>query len=93
MSEVIVAYLIAVLLVVIVLVIAFLISRAFHGPRPFLNLIGIAIVAIALLEKAGWSVRPWSLGSPAAAFNDLLFRVLFLVGVGFLFVAWAAARR
>jgi hypothetical protein len=56
-------------------------------------LIGIVIVAIALLEKAGWSVRPWSLGSPAAAFNDLLFRVLFLIGVGFLFVSWAAARR
>jgi hypothetical protein len=93
MSEVIGAYLIAGLLVAIVLVIAFLLGLAFRGARPLLNVIGISIVAIALLEKAGWSVRPWSLGSPAAAFNDLLFRILFLVGVGFLFVSWAAARR
>jgi len=93
MSEVIGAYLIAVLLVAIVFVIAFVLGLAFPGARPFLNVIGLAIVAIALLEKAGWSVRPWTAGSPAAAFNDLLFRVLFLVGVGFLFVSWAAARR
>jgi hypothetical protein len=93
MPEVLFAYAIAALLVAIVLVIALVLGRAFSGPRPSLNVIGIVIVAIALLEKAGWSVRPWSLGSPAAAFNDLLFRVLFLVGVGFLFVSWAAARR
>jgi len=93
MPEVLFAYAIAALLVAIVFVIAFVLGRAFGGARPFLNLIGIVIVAIALLEKAGWSVRPWSLGSPAAAFNDLLFRVLFLAGVGFLFVSWAAARR
>jgi hypothetical protein len=93
MPEVLFAYAIAALLVAIVLVIAFVIGRAFRGAQPFLNLVGIVIVAIALLEKAGWSVRPWSLGSPAAAFNDLLFRVLFLAGVGFLFVSWAAARR
>jgi hypothetical protein len=93
MPEVLFAYAIAALLVAIVFVIAFVLGRAFGGARPFLNLIGIVIVAIALLEKAGWSVRPWSLGSPAAAFNDLLFRVLFLIGVGFLFVSWAAARR
>ena len=93
MSEVIAAYLIAALLVAIVFVIAFVLGLAFRGARPFLNVIGIAIVAIALLEKAGWSSRPWTVGSPAAAFNDLLFRVLFLVGVGFLFVSWAAARR
>jgi hypothetical protein len=93
MPEVLFAYAIAALLVAIVFVIALVLGRAFGGARPFLNLIGIVIVAIALLEKAGWSVRPWSLGSPAAAFNDLLFRVLFLVGVGFLFVSWAAARR
>jgi hypothetical protein len=93
MAEVVGAYLIAVLLVAVVFVIAFLAGLAFHGARPFLNLIGIALIAIALLEKAGWSTRPWTAGSPAAAFNDLLFRVVFLVGVGFLFVSWAAARR
>jgi hypothetical protein len=90
MPEVLFAYAIAALLVAIVFVIAFVLGRAFRGARPFLNLIGMLIVAIALLEKAGWSVRPWSLGSPAAAFNDLLFRILLLVGFGLLFVSWAA---
>jgi hypothetical protein len=93
MPEVLFAYAIAALLVAIVFVIAFLLGRAFSGARPFLNVIGMLIVAIALLEKAGWSVRPWSLGSPAAAFNDLLFRILLLVGFGLLFVSWAAERR
>lgn len=93
MPEVLFAYLIAALLVAIVFVIAFVIARAFHGARPVLNVIGILIVAIALLEKVGWSTRPWTAGSPAAAFNDLLFRVLFLVGVGFFFVSWAASAR
>jgi hypothetical protein len=92
MSEVIGAYLIALLLVAIVFVIAFVIGLAFRGARPLLNVIGIVIVAIALLEKAGWSTRPWTEGSPAAAFNDLVFRVLFLAGVGFLFASWASAR-
>jgi hypothetical protein len=92
MPDVLFAYSIAALLVAIVFVIAFLIGLAFRGAPPFLNLIGILLLAIAVLEKAGWSTRPWTAGSPAAAFNDLLFRVVFLVGVGFLFVAWAAAR-
>jgi len=97
MPEVIGAYSIAVLLVAIVFVVAFLIGYALRGAsyrtRLLLNLIAMVILATAVLEKVGWSVRPWTAGSPAAAFNDLLFRVLFLVGVGFLFVSWAAARR
>ena len=93
MPDVLLAYSIAALLVAIVFVIAFLIGLVLRGAGPFLNLIGILLVAIAVLEKAGWSTRPWTAGSPAAAFNDLLFRVVFLVGVGFLFVSWAAARR
>jgi hypothetical protein len=93
MPDVLLAYSIAALLVAIVFVIAFPIGLALRGAGPFLNLIGILLVAIAVLEKAGWSTRPWTAGSPAAAFNDLLFRIVFLVGVGFLFAAWAAARR
>ena len=93
MPEVLFAYAISALLVAIVFVIAFVLGRALSGARPFLNLIGMLILAIALLEKAGWSVRPWSLGSPAAAFNDLLFRVLLLAGFGLLFASWAAAAR
>jgi hypothetical protein len=93
MPDVLFAYSIAALLVAIVFVIAFLIGLAFRGALPFLNLIGILLLAIALLEKAGWSTRPWTAGSPAAAFNDLLFRIVFLLGVGFLFAAWASARR
>jgi hypothetical protein len=95
MPEVLGAYSIAALLVALVFVIAFVIGLVLRGAsyrtRLFLNLIGILILAIALLEKAGWSVRPWSLGSPAAAFNDSLFRILLLVGVGLLFVSWTIA--
>jgi hypothetical protein len=89
------AYSLAVLLVAIVFVIAFLIGYALRGAsyrtRLLLNLIAMVILATAVLEKAGWSVRPWSAGSPAAAFNDTLFRVLALVGVGLLFVSWTIA--
>jgi hypothetical protein len=95
MSEVIGAYFIAVLLVAIVFVIAFLVGYALRGAsyrtRLLFNLVGIVILAVAVIEKVGWSVRPWSAGSPAAAFNDLLFRVLALVGVGLLFVSWTIA--
>jgi hypothetical protein len=95
MSEVIGAYFIAVLLVAIVFVIAFLVGYALRGAsyrtRLLLNLIGIVILAIAVLEKAGWSVRLWTAGSPAASFNDALFRILFLVGVGLLFISWTMA--
>jgi hypothetical protein len=95
MPEVISAYLIAVLLVAAVFVIAFLVGYTLRGAsyrsRLLLNLIGMVILAIAVLEKAGWSVRPWSAGSPAAAFNDTVFRILALTGVGFLFVSWTIA--
>jgi hypothetical protein len=95
MPEVISAYFIAVLLVAMVFVIAFLIGYTLRGAsyrsRLLLNLIGFVIISTAVLEKAGWSVRPWTLGSPAAAFNDTLFRVLALSGVGFLFVSWTIA--
>jgi hypothetical protein len=95
MPEVFGAYSIAALLVVVVFVVAFVLGLVLRGAayrtRLFLNLIAIVILAIAVLEKAGWSVRPWTLGSPAAAFNDTLFRILLLVGVGLLFVSWTIA--
>jgi hypothetical protein len=95
MSEVIGAYFIAVLLVAVVFVIAFLLGYTLRGAsyrtRLLLNLVGTVIIATAVLEKAGWSVRPWTVGSPAAVYNDTLFRVLALTGVGFLFVAWTIA--
>ena len=66
MTEVFGAYAIAVLLVAIVFVVAFVLGLALRGAsyrtRLFLNLIAMVILAIAVLEKAGWSVRPWSLG-------------------------------
>jgi hypothetical protein len=93
--DVLLAYSIAALLVAIVFVIAFVVGYMLRGAsyraQLLLNLIGIAILAIAVLEKAGWSVRPWTAGSPAAAFNDTFFRILALVGVGFLFVSWVIA--
>jgi hypothetical protein len=51
----------------------------------------MVILATAILEKVGWSVRPWTAGSPAAAFNDSFFRILLLVAVGLLFISWAIA--
>ena|ERR1700733_9184424 len=93
MPDVLFAYAISGLLVAIVFIVAFVIGSAFRGGRLFLNLAGLVIVAIALLEKAGWSARPWTAGSPAAAFNDLLFRILLLIGFGLLFMAWTVALR
>jgi hypothetical protein len=89
MPDVLLAYAVAALLVAIVFVIAFFIGKAAHGGR-YVGLVGLILVAIALLEKAGWSVRPWTHGSAAEDFNDLLFRILFLVGFGLLVIAWAA---
>jgi hypothetical protein len=92
MPDVLLAYAVAALLVGVVFIIAFLLGAALPGARPFLNLIGMLLVALALLEKAGWSARPWTAGSPAAAFNDMLFRILLLAGFGFLFAAWSVGR-
>lgn len=86
MPDVLLAYAIAALLVAVVFVAAFALRSIFARVR-FLNLIGLFLVAVALLEKAGWVARHWSPGSPAASFDDLLFRILFLAGVGLLFVA------
>jgi hypothetical protein len=92
MPDVLLAYAIAALLVVIVFVVAFFIGRTLRSGR-FVGFVGLILLAIALLEKAGWSVRPWTHGSPAEAFNDLLFRILFLVGIGLLFASWTSALR
>ena len=91
MPDVLLAYAFAALLVAIVFVVAFFIGKAVQGGR-FLRLAGLIIIAIALLEKAGWSVRPWTAGSPAQAFNDLLFRILLLAGFGLVFVAVSAEK-
>jgi hypothetical protein len=97
MPDVLLAYAIAALLVAVVFVAAFLLGSALRGAagrmRVFLTMVGGVILAVALFEKAGWSTRPWTLGSPAAAFNDLLFRILFLVGFGLLFTSWTVALR
>ncbi|MGP0075758.1 MAG: hypothetical protein ACLPWF_27905 [Bryobacteraceae bacterium] len=92
MPDVLLAYAVAALLVAIVFVVAFFIGKAATGSR-FVGWVGLILVAIALLEKTGWTTRPWTAGSPAAAFNDLLFRILFLVGCGLLFVSWTIALR
>jgi len=84
MPDVLLAYSLAALLVAIVFVVAFFIGRAVHRGRRLLNLIGLVVIAIALLEKVGWSAHPWTAGSPAEAFNDLLFRILLLLGFGLL---------
>jgi hypothetical protein len=92
MLEVVSAYLLATVLVLVVLCIAVLIALATKSSRRsrfhlFLAMIGAILIAAGGLEKMGWTTRPWSLGSPAQHFNDLLFRIVWLVGFGFLFVA------
>jgi hypothetical protein len=72
--------------VAVVFVAAFALKSVFARVR-FLNLVGLFLVAVALLEKGGWSAHHWTVGSPAATFDDLLYRILLLVGVGLLFVA------
>jgi len=86
MPDVLLAYGIAALLVAIVFIAAFALRSVFARIR-FLYLVGLFIVAVAILEKGGWVARHWQPGSPAAALDDLLFRILLLVGVGLLFVA------
>jgi hypothetical protein len=86
MPDVLLAYALAALLTVLVFVFAFFIGKAVHAGR-FVGFIGLILAALALLEKAGWTVRPWRPGSPAAAFDDLLFRIVFLAGFGLIVVA------
>ena len=92
MPDVLLAYSIAALIVAIVFVVAFFIGKAINAGR-LVGLVGLVVIAIALFEKAGWAVRPWSHGSPAEAFNDLIFRILFLVGFGLLVVSLVRDRR
>jgi hypothetical protein len=92
MLQVVSAYLLATVLVLVVLCIAVLIALAAKSTRRsrfhlFPAMIGAILIAVGGLEKMGWTTRPWSLGSPAQHFNDLLFRIVWLVGFGFLFVA------
>lgn len=92
MPDVLLAYTLAALLVVVVFVAGFFAGRAARAGR-FAGFVGLILAALAVLEKAGWSVRPWTHGSAAEALNDLLFRIVFLAGFGFLVAAWAAAVR
>jgi hypothetical protein len=98
MLEVVSAYLLATVLVLVVLCVAVLIAFAAKSSRRsrshlFLSIVGTILIAVGGLEKMGWTTRPWSLGSPAQHFNDLLFRVVWLAGFGFLFVAWTIRTR
>ena len=98
MLQVVSAYLLATVLVLAVLCVAVLIALVPKSSRwgrfhLFLSIIGTILIAVGGLEKMGWTTRPWSLGSPAQHFNDLLFRVVWLAGFGFLFVAWAIRMR
>jgi hypothetical protein len=98
MLQVVSAYLLATVLVLAVLCVAVLIALAAKSSKwrrfhLFLSIIGTILIAVGGLEKMGWTTRPWSPGSPAQHFNDLLFRVVWLAGFGFLFVAWTVRAR
>ena len=96
-----VSYFVSAILVAFVLVAALLIGYALprgrnhagtaRRARLFFALAGTILIAVAGLEKVGWSVHPWAPGSPAEAWNDLLFRVIALIGLGLLLIAWTLA--
>src|SRR5215469_7073543 len=94
MLEVASAYLLATVLVGCALLaavaIALVVGRraGIHG-RIALLVVGVLLLGISGLERAGWSARPWRVGSPAQEFDDLLFRVVWLTGAGFIFLAAA----
>jgi hypothetical protein len=95
MVEIASSYIDSVILVAFVFAISLFLGFALNGKsrrtRLLFNLLGMLFIAVAGLEKIGWTVRPWSTGSPAEAWNDLLFRVIFLVGLGLVLVSWTMA--
>ncbi|HEY7335281.1 MAG TPA: hypothetical protein VH639_10375 [Bryobacteraceae bacterium] len=98
MLEVAAAYLLSSVLILCVLclgsLIGFIAIRVNSERFPlYLFLIGAILIGIAGLEKMGWAVRPWAVGSPAQQFDDLLFRIVWLAGFGFIFTGWAAQYR
>jgi hypothetical protein len=95
MIEVASSYLDSLILVAFVFAISAFLGYALNGKprrtRLLFNLAGLLFIAIAGLEKIGWTVHPWSTGSPAEVWNDLLFRIFFLAGLALLFVSWTQA--
>jgi hypothetical protein len=92
MVEVSGSYIVSVLLVAFVLVISvalgFVLRRQGRRARLFFNVAGTLLIGVAVLEKIGWSVHPWVAGSPAQAWDDTLFRILWLIGLGLLLISW-----
>jgi hypothetical protein len=91
MLEVALQYLISAIAVGCVLFLVILVtslasSRAGVRGRLAFALLGTLLVDIAGFEKMGWLSRSWGLGSPAQHFDDVMFRVVWLTGVGFMFI-------
>jgi hypothetical protein len=98
MLEVTAAYLLSAVLILCVLCLGSLIgSIAIRANSErfslYVFLIGAILIGVAGLEKMGWTVRPWAVGSPAQRFDDLLFRIVWLAGFGFIFTGWTARYR
>jgi hypothetical protein len=95
MIEVCTSYIGSAILIAFVFALSLLVGLALKGKSKrtglLFSLAGALLMAIAALEKIGWTLRPWSRGSPAEALNDLSFRVLFLFGLGLLLVSWTIA--
>ncbi len=95
MIQVLDSYIVSAILIACVFAVSLLLGLALgrksRRTRLLLNLMGVLLMAVAALEKIGWTVRPWSIGSPAEAWNDLSFRVVFLFGLGLLIVSWTMA--
>jgi len=89
------SYIVSAILVACVFAISLLLglalSKKSRRTRLLFSGAGMLIIAIASLERVGWAQHPWSPGSPAQAWNDLCFRILFLCGFGSLFISWTVA--
>ena len=92
MVEVSGCYIVSGLLVAFVLVISVVLGFVLRGQgrrtRLLFNVAGTLLIAVAVLEKIGWSVHPGVAGSPAQAWDDMWFRVVSLIGLGLLLISW-----
>jgi|SRR5215467_14436773 len=93
MLDVAIAYFVSTIAVGCVLLVTLVAASALRSrigvhARVVLILLGTFLIGIAGFEKLGWAARPWAVGSPAQQFDDIMFRVVWLTGIGLTFMGW-----
>ena len=91
MLEVAIAYFVSAIFVGCVLLLTVFGASVLRGrvgirARVVMIVLGTLLIGISGLEKMGWAARPWAVGSPAQHFDDILFRVVWLTGIGLNFM-------